>query len=187
MSTVSIQPLPAEVLSATSARATRGHVIRALRDDEHRAAQALMAGAFHTTPATDEQWQQRAACYQSGRAFGAFDAELIGVARSTGTCLTVPGGGQLAAHMVMDVAVRADRTRRGVMTDLMKAQLTDMAGRGITVAVLKASEGGIYRRFGYGVSTRARTYRVDRRGLRVRDEVPRDGQSTPRSPGHGRA
>jgi predicted acetyltransferase len=175
MSTMSITRQPAGVISATSAGATQGHVIRTLRDDEHRAAQALMAGAFHTAPATDEQWQQRAACYQSGRGFGAFDAELVGVARSTQTGLTVPGGGQLAADMVMEVAVRADRTRRGVMTDLMKAQLIDMAGRGVTVAVLKATEGGIYRRFGYGVSTRTRTYRVDRRRHRLHDEVPRDG------------
>jgi predicted acetyltransferase len=176
MSTISIPRQTAEVTSATSVGAARGHVIRTLREDEHRAAQALMAGAFHIAPATDEQWQQRAACCQSGRAFGAFDAELIGVARSTETCLTVPGGGQVAANMVVDVAVRADRTRRGVMTDLTKAQLTDMAGRGVTAAVLKASEGGIYRRFGYGVSTRARTYTVNRRSLRLRDEVPRDGR-----------
>jgi predicted acetyltransferase len=175
MSTMSISHDSVEVISATSAGTTRGHVIRTLRDGEHRAAVALMAGAFHTAPGTDEQWQQRAACYQSGRAFGAFDAELIGVARSTETCLTVPGGGQVAADMVIDVAVRADRTRRGVMTDLTKAQLIDMAGRGVTAAVLKASEGGIYRRFGYGVSTQARTYTVNRRNLRLRDEVPRDG------------
>lgn len=176
MSTVSVAHESAEAVSATSADPTGGHVIRTLGEDEHRAAHALMADVFHAAPATDEQWQRRAACYQSGRTFGAFDAELIGVARSTETCLTVPGGGQVAADMVLDVAVRADRTRRGVMTDLTRAQLIDMAGRDVTVAVLKASEGGIYRRFGYGVSTQARTYTVNRRILRLRDEVPRDGQ-----------
>ena len=134
-----------------------------------------MAGAFHANPATDELWRHRAACYRSGPVLGAFDPELIGVARSVGTALTVPGGGQVTADMVMDVAVRADRTRRGVMTDLMKAQLADMTRRGVTAAVLKASEGGIYRRFGYGVSTRTRTYRVDRRRGRLHDEVPGDG------------
>jgi predicted acetyltransferase len=175
MSVVSIPLQLAEVISAAPAGAPDGHVVRALRDDEHRAAHALMAGAFHANPATDEQWRQRAACFQSGPVFGAFDAELIGMARSVGTGLTVPGGGQLTADMVMDVAVRADRTRRGVMTDLMKAQLSDMAGRGVAVAVLKATAGGIYRRFGYGVSTRVRAYRVDRRSHRLHDEVPRDG------------
>jgi len=171
-SALSLLPESAEVIGAG---AIRGHVIRTLRVDEHRAAAALMAGAFHTAPASDGQWQQRAACYQSGRAFGAFDAELIGMARSTETCLTVPGGGQIAAAMVVEVAVRADRTRRGIMTDLAKAQLIDMAARGVTAAVLKASEAGIYRRFGYGVSTQARTYTVNRRSLRLRDEVPRAG------------
>jgi predicted acetyltransferase len=190
MSTMSIPPQSAEATGAIPPGATRGHVIRILRADEHRAAQALMAAAFHIAPATDDQWRYGAAGYQSGRAFGAFnaelidteladakpiDTELIGVARSSETCLTVPGGGQVAADMVVDVAVRADRTRRGVMTDLTKAQLVDMAGRGITTAVLKASEGGIYRQFGYGVSTQARTYTVNRRSLRLRDGVPSDG------------
>jgi predicted acetyltransferase len=172
MSTLSLPRESAEVIGPG---ATRGHVIRTLRVDEHRAAAALVAGAFHIAPPSDAQWQQRAACYQSARAFGAFDAELIGVARSTETFLTVPGGGQVTAAMVVDVAVRADRTRRGVMTDLTKAQLTDLAGRGVTAAVLNSTEGGIYRRSGYGVSTQARTYTVNRRSLRLRDEVPRAG------------
>ena len=65
MSTLSLPRESAEVISATSAGAARGHVIRTLRDDEHRAAAALMAGAFHIAPPSDAQWQQRAACYQS--------------------------------------------------------------------------------------------------------------------------
>jgi predicted acetyltransferase len=176
MSTLPMPTRSDDAAGAAPAGAARGHVVRALRDDEHRAAQALMAGAFHTTPASDEQWQRRAACYRSGRVFGAFDAELIGVARSTEAHLTVPGGGHLTAGVVVDVAVRADRTRRGVMTDLTRTQLIDMAERGLTVAVLTASEAAIYRRFGYGISTRARTYTVNRRTVRLRDEVPRDGR-----------
>jgi predicted acetyltransferase len=176
MTTLHVPARSDAAIGATPAGAARGHVIRALREDEHRAAGALTAGAFHTAPPTDEQWQRRAACYRSGRAFGAFDAEqLIGVARSTEAHLTVPGGGHLPVGVVVDIAVRADRTRRGVMTGLKMTQLTDMAERGIPVAVLAASEATIYRRFGYGVSTRARTYTVNRRTVRLRDEVPGDG------------
>jgi predicted acetyltransferase len=126
-------------------------------------------------PASDEQWQGFAASYESDREFGAFDPELVGVARSSDAHLTVPGGDQLTAGVVVDVAVRANRTRRGIMTDLMGAQLTDMAGRGVAAAVLTASEASIYRRFGYGIATRARAYTVNRRTARLRAEVPGDG------------
>jgi predicted acetyltransferase len=62
------------------------------------------------------------------------------------------------------------------MTDLIETQLRDMSEDGLTVAVLKASEAAIWRRFGYGVSTRARTCSVNRRTARLRREVPADGQ-----------
>jgi predicted acetyltransferase len=175
MSTLSIPVQPGGAAGATPARAAPGRVVRALREDEHRAAQELTADAFHQAPVSDELWPHCADCYRSGRSFGLFDPELIGVARSTEAQLTVPGGAQLAAGVVVDVAVRADRTRRGVMTDLMRAQLTDMAERGLTVALLTASEAAIYRRFGYGISTRARTCTVSRRTARLHDEVPREG------------
>lgn len=76
---------------------------------------------------------------------------------------------------VTGVAVRADHTRRGLLTALMRAQLGEAADRGEVLAVLRASEARIYGRFGYGVATRACSVRVSRSGRGWRTAAPSGG------------
>ena len=87
----------------------------------------------------------------------------------------VPGGAVLPTAAVTRVGVRADRTRRGLATALMRAQLDDLRARGDALALLWAIESGIYGRYGYGVATRARNIRV--RALReaLRPQAPAGG------------
>lgn len=147
------------------------------RDDEIRAAHTLFRAALHTAAATDGEWPEVRAAYQPGRTHGVFDADtLIGTARSMDSDLTVPGGSTVPLSAVTGVGVRADRTRRGVLTELMRTQLTDFASRGVTAATLHATEGGIYGRFGYGVATVGRSYTVNRLRARLRPEVPSGGE-----------
>jgi predicted acetyltransferase len=111
--------------------------------------------------------------YEDGRVYGAFrDDTLVGTALSYPGQLSVPGGELLPMAMVTAVGVRATHTRRGVLTGLMRAQLT-----GITepVATLRASESVIYGRFGYGVATRVRSVSVNRRRTALRPGVPEVG------------
>ena len=61
---------------------------------------------------------------------------------------TVPAAG------VTMVGVAPTHRRRGVLTELMRRQLDDVAAGPEPVAVLTASEALIYGRFGYGVATR---------------------------------
>lgn len=155
------------------------HHIRVLRDDEHRAAQELFRATLHVKPADDGEWSRVAGTYQPGRTLGAFadgPGELIGTARSLDSELTVPGGKPVPSAAVTGVGVRADRTRRGVLTDLMRTQFADFAERGVVAATLHASEAVIYGRFGYGVGTLARGCTVDRRRARLRPEVPPGGE-----------
>ncbi len=63
--------------------------------------------------------------------------------------------------------MRADHTRRGILTALMAAQLADCARRGDVLAVLHASEATIYGRFGYGMSSRSQNLRVTRAAFRA--------------------
>ncbi|PID54583.1 MAG: GNAT family N-acetyltransferase [Micrococcales bacterium] len=63
--------------------------------------------------------------------------------------LTVPGG-IVRVAAVNNVTVAPDFRRTGLMTRMLTDQLTDVAGEGIPVASLWASESGIYGRFGYG-------------------------------------
>ncbi|MEU6641662.1 GNAT family N-acetyltransferase [Saccharomonospora sp. NPDC046836] len=152
------------------------HQTRVLREDELRAANTLFRAALHVKASSDEEWERTRGGYQPGRALGVFDDELIGTARSTDSELTVPGGGQVPLAAVTGVGVRADRTRRGVLTELMRTQFADFADRGVVAANLFASEGAIYGRFGYGVATLSRSYTVTPRLARLRPEVFAGGE-----------
>lgn len=151
--------------------------IRLLAEGEQRKAFELLSRALHASWPTDEDWERRAATFPADRKFGAFDdSGVIGVASSFGTELAVPGGKTVPAGAVDGVAVRADRTRRGVVTALMREQLRHCAERGEAVASLHATEATIYGRFGYGVSARGKTLRVHKGRARFRADAPAGGQ-----------
>ncbi|EME50801.1 GNAT family N-acetyltransferase [Amycolatopsis decaplanina] len=150
--------------------------VRLLRSDEERAATDLFRRALHVKEMTDEEWSAIAASVQPDRGFGAFDPELIGTVRSFDSEVTLPGGGTTPLAAVSLVGVRADRTRRGVLTALMRAQFEEFSARGVPAAMLHASEGAIYGRFGYGVAVRAKSIEIDRRRAKFRPEVPAGGQ-----------
>ncbi|SFB54977.1 Predicted acetyltransferase [Amycolatopsis marina] len=152
------------------------HVTRLLSQDELRTANTLFRGTLHVAPATDEEWARSTESYQPDRTLGVFDTELIGTARSFDSDLTVPGGARVPLSAVTGVGVRADRTRRGVLTELMRTQLEGFADRGVVAANLYASEGLIYGRFGYGVATLWRRCVVDRRRAVVRAGAPSGGE-----------
>lgn len=150
--------------------------IRLLEPGEYPAADAMFAATLHAPPADDTNWPTRRLLFEHGRPFGAVEGdEVVGLARSLEVSLTVPGGAGVRTGAVTAVGVRADRTRRGVMTEMMHAQLADLADNGITLAALYASEGRIYGRFGYGIATLARTLRIDRIRAAVRPEAPTGG------------
>jgi predicted acetyltransferase len=68
--------------------------------------------------------------------------------------LSIPGGAIPAAGVTI-VGVLPSHRRRGVLTTLMRDQLTDCRARGEAVAYLWSSEATIYSRFGYGVAALA--------------------------------
>jgi predicted acetyltransferase len=88
--------------------------------------------------------------------------EVVGSAAAYSFRLTVPGG-EVAAAGVTAVAVRPDHRRRGILTALMRHMLDDVHRRAEPVAVLWASEGAIYQRFGYGPATLEGSFEVDSR------------------------
>jgi predicted acetyltransferase len=89
----------------------------------------------------------------AGRMHVALDGpEIVGSAGAFEFDLTVPGGPVKAAGATV-VGVLPTHRRRGVLRDLMRAQLDDVHRRGEAIAALWASEGGIYGRFGYGLAS----------------------------------
>ncbi|WP_223256584.1 GNAT family N-acetyltransferase [Micromonospora endophytica] len=93
--------------------------------------------------------------------------ELVATATAFTRELTVPGAGMPAAHVSM-VGVAPTHRRRGLLTALMRRQLRDIhdAGRE-PVAVLWASEGQIYPRFGYGLASERLVLRGETTELRL--------------------
>jgi predicted acetyltransferase len=150
--------------------------VHPLEADELRAAHTLFAAAIHRPPADDAGWAASSRLYTPGRTFGVRAAgALVATATSFPSDLAVPGGAVLPMAAVTRVGVRADHTRRGLLTAMMRAQLDDAAARGEPVATLRASEARIYGRFGYGVATRGRSVRVRADATLFRAEAPRGG------------
>ncbi|QCX28681.1 GNAT family N-acetyltransferase [Nocardioides jishulii] len=64
-------------------------------------------------------------------------------------------------HMISDVTVAPSSRRQGLARRLLSADLTAAAAAGKSVAALTVSEGGIYRRFGFGPATQVSKVEVD--------------------------
>jgi predicted acetyltransferase len=151
--------------------------VRPVTEDERRSTFDLLGRSLHTNRVSDEFWTRFGGSWPAEHKFGAFDdgGAPIGIASSFATEIAVPGGGVVALAAVDGVGVRADRTRRGVLTAMMAAQLADFAARGIPLAALHASEPTIYGRFGYGSAALGKTLRVARPAARLHERVPAEG------------
>ncbi|MBP2336965.1 putative acetyltransferase [Saccharothrix coeruleofusca] len=150
--------------------------IRVLDDEaDYRAAHALFRGTLHHPPAPDDRWKVALESYLPGRVLASFDGgEMVGTVQSFPSALALPGGEVVRMGAVSRVGVRADRTRRGVLSGLQSAQLRGLRELGDVAATLRASEAVIYGRFGYGAATRGRTLRLDRRRAAPRSRVRGD-------------
>ncbi|GDY32366.1 GNAT family N-acetyltransferase [Gandjariella thermophila] len=127
--------------------------VRTLSAEEFDAFQAVENAAF-LADRRPEVEQRRRALFEPERTHGAFQAgEMIGAAQVCTRSMTLPGVGPQPVAAVTGVAVAPGHRRRGVLTALMRAQLTALheAG-GEPVAVLWSSESEIYGRFGYGLA-----------------------------------
>jgi hypothetical protein len=144
--------------------------VRAVAEGEQRACLEVLVHSLHGKPVSDEFWSAMAPSWPAAGKFAAFDANgtPVGIVSSFDTELAVPGGRMLTAAAVDGVGVRADWTRRGMLTAMMAAQLEDLAGRGIPLAALHASEGVIYGRFGYGAATFGKAVHVERPRAKLR-------------------
>jgi predicted acetyltransferase len=76
--------------------------------------------------------------------------------------LSVPGGGEaVPAGGVTMVSVAATHRRQGLLRRMMRRGLDGIRERGEPLAVLTASEAGIYGRFGFGVASQSLSADID--------------------------
>lgn len=100
------------------------------------------------------------------------DDGIVGTAAVYPFRLSVPGG-ELPAGGVTMVGVLPSHRRRGVLRSLMTHQLaSDLPGAGEPLAVLWASEGSIYGRFGYGLAAFALRMSALRHRVRFLSDPP---------------
>lgn len=152
--------------------------IRPITQDEFPAFYDVLEHAFHSTAPTDPELRHDLVVFEFDRALAAFDAtQLVGTAAALTLQLSVPGG-VVAAAGVAGVSVLPTYRRRGILTSLMRRQLADVRDRGEAVAVLIASEAGIYGRYGYAAATAEADFTIRRGEGAIR--APGDAPGGPR-------
>ena len=134
-----------------------GFDVRAAVAEDYEEFLALFGGAMMFEMQADDLGRRM---FEPERALVAVDGdEIIGTTRALTRDLSVPGAVVPAAH-VTAVGVRATHRRRGVMSELISRQLREVPE---AIAVLWASEPGIYGRFGYGAAAWGTSYEIDLR------------------------
>jgi predicted acetyltransferase len=120
--------------------------------DESELPAFVMVGirAFNSAWPLDGILEHDLRLFEPERSLAAFDdKQIVGTTIAYTFDLTVPGGSVPAAG-VSGVSVEPSHRRRGILSALMGRQLGDVAQGPEPVAILFASEAGIYGRFGYG-------------------------------------
>lgn len=111
------------------------------------------------------------------RSIAAFeDGVMVGTAGAFSFGMTLPRGGELPVAGVTVVTVLPSHRRRGILTRMMRHQLDDVRRRGESVAILWASEGNIYQRFGYGLATVVGHFEIERSRTAYRRPVDASGR-----------
>lgn len=144
--------------------------LRPFDRDEFEAAGAVLQLAFHAADRPED-----AAVFAAGLEFDRSLAALAGD-RIVGTAgaysfeLTVPGATAAAAGVSI-VTVHPAHRRRGILSAMMRRQLSDLHEGGEAIAVLRASEASIYGRVGYAAATRELRLELDRAPDLLRPDV----------------
>jgi predicted acetyltransferase len=126
--------------------------VRTIRESELRTHFTTIESAFGARLG-DDFFEFHRPFVEMDRTLGAFEnGAMVGGAGAISYAMTVPGG-EMPVAGVTSVGVLPTHRRRGVNTALMRAQLDDVRRRGEDVAVLYASQGGIYGRYGYGIAS----------------------------------
>ncbi len=125
-------------------------VISAAAPEDWDAMYRLVYAAFHDEPSEEAAAADRQIAEIERALVARRDGEVVGTAAIHTRQLAIPGGVLPAAH-VTQVSVAPTARRQGVLTRFMRQQFDDARAAGEPIAVLWASEGRIYQRFGYAL------------------------------------
>ncbi|GAA0935152.1 GNAT family N-acetyltransferase [Nonomuraea longicatena] len=130
-------------------------------------------------PATVEQREAWAAADTANPFFhpiAAFaDGACVGASATISFDVTVPGGGKVKMAGVTATGVIATHRRRGCLRRMMQAMFDAALARGEPLAMLSASEGGIYGRFGFSPATYRTRWELNRHEAALLPAAPDPG------------
>ena len=127
--------------------------------------------AFHRE-LTEEDSRHYARVDEPERSLAWFDdGRLVAGTGIYSRHVTVPGA-VVPCAAVTAVGVLPTHRRRGLLTSMMRRQLEDVHARGEPLAILWASEGAIYGRFGYGIAAREASLTARRPAARLAARPP---------------
>ncbi|HLA19493.1 MAG TPA: GNAT family N-acetyltransferase, partial [Dehalococcoidia bacterium] len=122
------------------------------------------AFGFEVVPERMEDTKQ---IFEFDRTLAAFDGEeIVGTTAIFSFTTTTPGGALPTAGVTW-VSVKPTHRRQGILTQIMRRQLSDVRQRGEPIASLWASESLIYGRFGYGLAAEAVALEIEREHTRL--------------------
>lgn len=130
-----------------------------------------------TTPSEQDLARSAAELLSEGfRSQAAFvDGRLVGASALCSLEVTVPGPSPVAMGGVTSTGVLPTHRRRGLLRGLMTAMLHDCCESGKPLAGLSASEGSIYRRYGFSPATFQVRWELDRTSARFLGPPPDTG------------
>src|SRR5918992_85060 len=147
--------------------------IRVPKPDEIHVLRRTLQAAFGGEPRENDRWVR---ILEPDRLLCAMDDDaMVGSAGAFSFTLTVPGA-ELPAAGVTIGGVLPTHRRRGILTQMMRRQPDDIRAKREPIAILWASEGNIYGRFGYGVATIIASIHADRDRAVFADTVEPQGR-----------
>ena len=151
--------------------------MRLARPDDAAQFALTFASAFSQT-ADAERWSGYLADVGHDRSHAACEGDqIVGIGQAWRFGISVPGGADLPAAGICGVGVRPTHRRRGVLRALMRRQLDDVRAWGEPLAILWATDAGIYGRFGYGLATYRCVMDLDRDHAVFREPAPPLGET----------
>ncbi|MEW9556140.1 GNAT family N-acetyltransferase [Nonomuraea sp. NPDC050783] len=148
--------------------------IRPIDESEWPAFSGVLDESFGWTPHPQQNERFKAET-EFDRTLAVFDGDtIVGVTAVFSLKMAVPGGRVLPVGGVTAVSVLPSHRRRGVLSQMMRRQLSDIRDRGEAVAALYASESVIYGRFGYGRAASELSFRIAKRASAFVANAPVD-------------
>jgi predicted acetyltransferase len=152
--------------------------VRPVSPEEFDAFHAVDEEAFFGRPLSQAQRAALVRKIEFDRTLAALDGSTpVGITAIWSLRMCLPGAVAPVAGVTY-VAVLPTHRRRGILTSLMRRQLSDIRERGEAVAALFASEAEIYGRYGYGPASWQAAFSFGRGEGRL-------GRHAPAAPGGG--